>query len=287
MNVSVVIVHFESPEELDGCLAALGGAPGIAATVVVDNSQTESAQTSADILAQQHGARLLRSADGNIGFAAGCNFAVKDLDDSKFLLFVNPDARVDPSSVRSMVDALTADERLAAVNPIIRTTSGTVWFASGRLQRWLARLVQMPAAHPAEWPVNPTDWVNGCVLLVRTAAFREAGGFDESYFLYWEDVALSVRLHDLGWALGVVNDAEAVHRKQIGPDRSCKVSPVEIEHSVRSRLQFIRRELRWWQKATAYAYTPINLIRLSHRGRTAAGYGPSSAAALRGLRAPT
>lgn len=281
----MVIVNFESPNELDGCLSALEEAAHTGPLVVVDNSLTPGARQRTTDVTTNHRAKLIRPTGGNIGFAAGCNLGAADAGPCEYLLFVNPDARVAPRTIELLSDALGSDARLGAVNPVIRTASGAIWFSSGRLQRRLGRLVQESGEPRSARPVNPTDWVNGCVLLVRSSAFEQAGGFDESYFLYWEDVALSGSLEQHGWTIGVVAKAEAVHRKGLDLARTQAIEPAQIEHSVRGRLHYIRTELDRTEQLSALLYTPFNLIRLTQRGRHASGVIASARAALRGVRA--
>ena len=55
------------------------------------------------------------------------------------------------------------------------------------------------------------DWVSGACMLVRRRAFEQVGGFDEKYWMYWEDADICRRLHDSGWAVTLHPEATAHH----------------------------------------------------------------------------
>lgn len=233
--------------------------------VVVDNSLNKSNRDAAENVCHEAGVRLIRPGS-NLGFAAACNLAVREFGpDIDKLLFINPDARVSPEAINALEASLADDPQFAALNPTLYLPDASTWFAGGSLNRQLARLVQWGTTQGESDPVATTEWVNGCVLMVRRDAFLEVGGFDERYFLYWEDVVLSLRLREAGWRIGVLADASATHIRGEGGIPIDAISAAQLEHSLQSRLIFIRNELRGAEKGTALAYTSVNTLRLVHR----------------------
>lgn len=281
MVVGVVIVHFESPTHLRQCLASLAGVG--AHTIVVDNSPTAASRRETDEICQEAGVRLLAQPT-NIGFAAACNLAVGEMQsDVDAILFVNPDARVEASTVEALSQYLDDNPTVGAVNPVIDLPDSSVWFSGGSLQRRFARVVQH-ITRPAQAQPNTTDWVNGCVLVVRRSAFEAVDGFDERYFLYWEDVVLSLRLREAGWDLAVIDDHSATHIRGEGGTSIDGISLPQMEHSLASRLLFIRNELNLAEKATALPYTVVNILRLAQRANLGGASGAEvTKAAGRGL----
>ena len=282
MSVGAVIVHFETPSELSDCLTSLKEQP-ITQTVVFDNSRTEQARDQTRLLCKEHEVSMFPSSH-NVGFAAGCNRAVAQLSSEvDYLLFVNPDAQLHEGTVAALLSYIAQEPTVGAVNPVIYLPDSQVWFSGGKLIRRLARLIQYSKAPNTSEPLN-TDWVNGCVLLARRAAFEQVRGFDERYFLYWEDVVLSLRLREAGWHLAVVPEAKATHLRGEGASAEA-ISLVQLEHSMRSRLQFVRRELSMDERATALPYTAVNFVRLVMRGRRGqASLVSGFKAACRGIR---
>jgi N-acetylglucosaminyl-diphospho-decaprenol L-rhamnosyltransferase len=94
--------------------------------------------------------------------------------------------------------------------------------------------------------VVPVDWVSGACFLVRRSAFEEVGGFDESYFMYAEDVDLCWRLGRNGWRVAYAPGAEVVHLQGRSTDRH----PYQmiLEHH-RSLLRFASRTSTGWRRA--------------------------------------
>jgi GT2 family glycosyltransferase len=85
--------------------------------------------------------------------------------------------------------------------------------------------VLLPAPLPDTQPASSVDWVSGSCVLVQREAFNDIGGFDERYFLYWEDADLCRRLRNAGWTIRFRPDARVVH---VGAQSSRTVKPLAI-----------------------------------------------------------
>lgn len=292
--VGAVIVHHEAPADLERCLDALRSAERAPdQIVIVDNSETAAAKAAAETLAA--GAEAVVVDPGsNVGFGAGCNRGVAALEGCDHYLFVNQDAEVGVDSLQILLDAVDTEPGRAAVSPLIVTAERRIWFAGGGYVPALARLTLPAFGEPSDLVLasgdsrigTDTDWLNGCALLVRAEAWDGVGGFDERYFLYWEDVDLSLRLVAAGWSLAVEPAAEVVHHREGVGDGLRSLSPLAIEHSVASRLLFLRHRLHWRHRLTAWPYTALNAVRIlalaaHHRGRP---LGPHLRAVASGLR---
>jgi GT2 family glycosyltransferase len=142
----------------------------------------------------------------NIGFGAACNVALRLLE-SEYALICNPDVRPAPDALAQLLDALDRAPHAAIAGAACdrpgharrsSTLAGNVWgFLPGFLQSRLAGI----AAEARVESEEPTavDYVVGAFMLCRVAALREAGGFDERFFLYSEEEDLCLRLRELGW----------------------------------------------------------------------------------------
>lgn len=214
MPVDVVIVAYNSAQDLDACLdgvAASGDAVG--RVVVVDNASPDDSAA----VAEAHPSRptVVRSAT-NRGFGAGCNLGFAETN-APFVLFLNPDAVPEPGAVDTLAATIAAAPRIGAVGarlvdprdetraaaagaePGLRSVAGHFLLVSrlpmaGRLFR---PLQLSDASRSAR-----VDWVSGGAMLVRREAFDAVGGFDERLFLYMEDVDLCRRLREAGWSVG-------------------------------------------------------------------------------------
>jgi GT2 family glycosyltransferase len=214
-TLSVLIVAWNSREELARTLPALLPELGEGdQLIVVDNDSSDATPAAVRELAPA--ARVVE-AGGNLGFAAGCN-AGGAVASGELLVILNPDAAPRPGwgeAIRrpwlqdrgwAAWQALVADaggaEINSAGNPIHFT--GIVW--AGGHGRPLAE------APPAgEVPV-----LSGACLAIPLATWRRLGGFPENFFLYHEDVDLSLRLRLGGGTLGIEPAAVVDHDYEFG-----------------------------------------------------------------------
>jgi GT2 family glycosyltransferase len=145
----------------------------------------------------------------NTGFGAGCNLGAACAV-GEILLFINPDCRFAGGTMMVIMEKLIADDKVAAVGPRLVNSAGAVEFSGlpffGILsdawvmaQKRLARISLLKSALTARfYHPRHVDWVTGGAMFVRRDAFTQVGGFDEDYFLYYEDADLCLRLHNIG-----------------------------------------------------------------------------------------
>jgi N-acetylglucosaminyl-diphospho-decaprenol L-rhamnosyltransferase len=225
-RVAVVIVTYNSAGVLSGCLASLvEGSDGVelSAVVVADNaSRDDSAQ-----IAAREGADVVRLGR-NAGYAAAINAGVASLDlaelDAVYVL--NPDCRLPPKSIATLIPALRrpgvgiAVPRMVnpdgSLQPSLRrmpTVGRAVIEAviggdrAGRIGR-LGELITDPRAYEQAGPVA---WATGAAMLISVPAIRAIGPWDESFLLYSEETEYALRAADLGWSLWYEPEAVIEH----------------------------------------------------------------------------
>lgn len=233
-TLSVLIVAWNSREELSRTVPALLTELGEAdELIVVDNDSTDGG--AAAVLAVAPDARVVRMGR-NVGFAAGCNAGAREAR-GDLLVVLNPDAAPLPgfgpairrpwlegrgwAAWQALVAEAGGTRINSAGNPIHFT--GLVW--AGGHGRPLGE-----APGPAEVPV-----LSGACLAVPLRTWRRAGGFAERFFMYHEDVDLSVRLRMEGGALGIEPAAVVAHDYEFG------ARPQKWRWLERNRLAFIVR----------------------------------------------
>ena len=203
---AVVVVAYGAPEVLRRTLAPLASTRGAdeRPVLVVDNSSSSQVRD----VCRDTGATYL-DAGRNGGFGSGVNLALSRLPDSGDVLLLNPDAVVTWADVDDLAAALHADPGLASVGPAQVDASGAsvrvAWPFPTPLGAWLEAvgLGRVRDRHPA--------YVIGSVLLLRGAALRQVGGFDERFFLYAEETDWARRATRLGWRHRVVPSVTALH----------------------------------------------------------------------------
>lgn len=213
VRVGIVTVAYRSDDVLPAFLAsAAGAASAPAISVVVDNDPDGPA--SAAELAKAAGASYV-ALPGNPGYGAGMNAGVAALPPSvEWVLLSNPDVVLHPKAIDVLIASAERDEHIGAVGPAVLNPDGTVYpsareVPSLRLGVGHALFVNLWQGNPwtrryrhdldgADIPRN-AGWLSGSCLLVRRRAFDQIGGFDDGYFMYFEDVDLGMRLGNAGW----------------------------------------------------------------------------------------
>lgn len=208
-RVVVVVVNWNGEEFLRGCLrSALDQeVDGGVEVVVVDNGSNDG---SVELVQREFpDVRLLHNEPNN--YAAANNRGV-ETGSGDYALLLNTDAQLRPGALRAMVEALDGEDRAAAVQPLVLYPDGRV-FTTGIRERedlyWVDR--DQGATERRGGGVQQVFGVSGCCALFRREAWREVGGQDEAFHMYYEDVDLSLRLRAAGWHCLYVPAAEVVH----------------------------------------------------------------------------
>lgn len=220
-RLTVVVVTWNSADVLGDCLASIELHGGGARVIVVDNA---SADATADLaLAKGSFVSLVRSEE-NQGFSKANNLALRMVE-TEFALILNPDARLTSSTIPQLFAA--ADRLPGAVAFGPKTVHGDsrpqvsfgpdLSLAAEVRQRRLVKGVK--SGEP--WALDElraltaeereVDWISGSCMLLRMTAARDAGFFDERYFLYEEDADLCLRLRRAGGKVMFVPSAVVIH----------------------------------------------------------------------------
>lgn len=230
-SVHVVIVNWNSGAQLKECLqsfeAVAGDDVALAGVTVVDNA---SADGSCEGLAAAPALplRLIRNAD-NRGFGAACNQAAAE-SDADFILFLNPDTRLMPGSLELPARYLGSPhhETVGIVGIQLLDPEGHVARNTARAPTSLSMvgnslgldrlgLAIFPPHFVTEWAhdeTRPVDQVMGAFFFVRREVFEAIGGFDERFFVYYEDLDFALRARAHGWSSVYLATAQAFHRGQ-------------------------------------------------------------------------
>jgi N-acetylglucosaminyl-diphospho-decaprenol L-rhamnosyltransferase len=220
VSVAVVLVTYESAEDLAACLGSLPAAAGPheLEVVVVDNASRDA---SAEI-ARRLGVKVLEN-PANLGLSRAIDIGAAATA-APWLLLVNPDTRLAPGSLARMLETAGADPTIGCVGPHLRNSDGSE-YPTGR--RFPSILVG--ALHGALGTV---------CMLVRREAYEAAGRFDAGYFMYFEEMDFCLRLAKAGRRVVYDPGAEVTHMLG-GSTRSAPYRKVWNHH--RSALRFYRR----------------------------------------------
>jgi GT2 family glycosyltransferase len=245
-GVGAVIVTFNSADTVGRTLRSVVDA-GVDRIVVVDNGSTDGTTELVERLAVG-GLELLRS-PRNLGFGAGCNAGASALPAmATRVLFLNPDAALEGGALDRLSVHLDAHPSCALVAPRMRDERGPLTSAGRRptlrselrssWPRSLHRFLPLRNLPPDYAISGPVDTVEGACMLVDRAAFVDVGGFDERFFLFFEEVDLARRLQERGRTADLCADAWCDH--VVGGSRA------SVPHA--GRAAYVRSTVRYLEK---------------------------------------
>jgi hypothetical protein len=228
VSLEVVVVSHGAEALLRRCLASLREHPPARAAMRVTVVDSGSPDGTPEMVAREFPeARLLR--EGNIGFSAANNLALRE-SDADAVLLLNPDTEVYAGTLDAALARLAVDARIGMVGVKLVTASGELDHACkrsfptplaalahfsglGRRDGAGAALSQYRATQLGDDEPGEVDAVNGAFMLCRRAAVREVGLLDEGYWLYMEDLDWCHRFWDAGWKVFYEPAGVALHVK--------------------------------------------------------------------------
>jgi N-acetylglucosaminyl-diphospho-decaprenol L-rhamnosyltransferase len=222
-QLAAVIVYFRTPARLIACLDGLRGQTALPdEIVVIDNSSVLDAVDERPAPGEDW--RWVR-AERNLGFGAACNLGAQ-VTHSDHVLFLNADVALCEQACERLLLAAEADPDIGVVGPRICQADGTIELSArafptvatgllGRaslLTKILVAMNRTPARlSAARGRSGRVDWISGACMLIRRRAFEQIGGFDENYWMYWEDADICRRLKERGWDTTLCSEAQAQH----------------------------------------------------------------------------
>lgn len=270
-SLVIVVVNWNSGTQLRECLASIDRSAthlptdnSLQEVVVVDNASDDGSDRALSIACTP--LRLLRN-PVNRGFAAACNQGAAGAT-ADLILFLNPDTRLFDNSLAvplaHLADPAHARTGIAGIQMI--NESGHVARSCARFPTashfayqalGIDRLLPERAHAMREWDhadSRPVDQVIGAFFLIRRALFEQLGGFDERFFVYFEEVDLALRARQAGWRSMYFADAQAFHK---GGGTSDQVKAQRLFYSLRSRLHYGQKHFGLLQRLTLVLVTAV------------------------------
>ena len=263
--LAVIAVTYSPGRHLGELIASLPDATeGSTLLICADNGSRDGVPEAA---AREHANVEFLPTGGNIGYGAAINAAVEALAQRRaagevnpeYFLVVNPDVRLSPGSVDKLLHCAAASPGAGAVGPRIEEADGSAYPSARQVPGLINGIGH--ALLGDVWPANPftasykkgadmdtqrtAGWLSGACLLVRWEAFDAVGGFDERYFMYFEDIDFGDRLHRAGWENLYCPSSVIFHDQGHVAGKYNKVT-VPAHHESAYRFQR-DRHASWWQ----------------------------------------
>lgn len=248
MKIVAVVLNWRRADDTIACVRALDAGE----VIVVDNASGD--DSIERISAACPGAQVLAH-HTNAGYAGGNNVGIAAALERgpDAVAILNNDVVVQPGALSIMAEHLRGSTGIVAPLSLLADTPGVIDFYTARVDlrnmALLARGRDEPEPDPPLTEPVPTDYATGSAMLIEARLLRKLGGFDERFFLVWEDVDLSLRARAAGARILVVPRARVRH----GRSRSFGIdgSPLYKYFFVRNSFLVVDEHVRWpWRKRT-------------------------------------
>jgi len=264
-HLPVVIPSYENPDALCRCLESLNSARGLhlEPIVVDDHSRDDTVQ---ELRSRFPGCELLVN-ERNLGFAATCNVGFRRAfaRGAEFVLLLNQDTIITPELPSHLLEFMRAHESAAVVGPKTYSLDDTddsqrrVLYA-GSWRGLLPLQQRVPGIERADTELSAepvqTDYVWGHGMMLRCAALRKTGGFDEEFPMYFEDLDLCLRLRARGFEIWCDPRATMWHDQPDGA-RAMHSEYWRWAYKVRSMTVFHRKH---YGRLASRLLTPLNCL---------------------------
>jgi GT2 family glycosyltransferase len=267
ISTTAVIVHFYGGSAIDACVRSLlAGTKVPARIVVIDNGSDPGWEA---VFQRDFPGVLVVRNPRNLGFAGAlpgtaATYATGPDTSEAALLVLNQDAEVDRACLARLEEALR-HPGIGIVCPVVVDHHGRLWASGGAIHPVTARAQNVVRVHDATHTgtLADVDYAPGCAMLVRAEVWRQAGGLEARFFMYFEDADLAVRVRKLGYR--VVCDRGAVCRHEGSSAAGGEYEPFQSYFRLRNRVLFVSRNFGLVRRTIFCLLLPLLLIRDAYR----------------------
>jgi GT2 family glycosyltransferase len=219
-SLSIIIVSYRCWSRLDACLKSIvSQQTGNIEIIVVDNNSDDG---QAQLFMANHPQVRFILQDTNAGFAQACNRGARDAQ-GDWLLFLNPDTILQPNTLEPLIQKVNQEPSWKLIGIKQLNDHGKDTHPHGLFLKWwnvwgpvrsLERLIKgskFSKQYLSTTPIAFPDWISGAFVLIRKNDLNELGGWDERFWMYFEDMDLSKGAADRGWLRVMYNELHCVH----------------------------------------------------------------------------
>lgn len=264
-NIDIIIVNWNAAHQLRECLDSIVDSDrhsfSLDRVIIVDNASTDRSLES--IQSIDLPIDLIRNLE-NKGFGVACNQGAA-ISKSDYLLFLNPDTRLFKEALDKAIDFIHGGSisKVGAVGIQLIDSQGHIQRNCARFPRplnfWCSILGIDKILSNKFTSYLMTDWnhqnsqivdhVMGAFYLIAGKTFRSVGGFDQDFFVYFEDLDLSYRLHQQGFSSYYLADIKSFHK---GGGTSDSIKATRVFYSIRSRILYASKHFSWFNATTIF-----------------------------------
>jgi GT2 family glycosyltransferase len=267
VSLSIIIVNYNTDVYLDKCLSSIIKLIENVEyeIIIIDNN---SPIREIEELSRKYKFAKFIFRNVNDGFGAGCNYGAK-IAVGKYLAFVNPDIIFYKNVFNELINVFEEDDKLGVCSPIFidsqnkisftfNTFPDIIWefyeFIGKGYERRIKKLLSNENIIEKSKSPYYVDWVTGACMIVKKEVFNKVEGFDKSFFLYYEDVDLQLKISKLGYRNAILPSCSVFHSV------NCSTKSLEGENIYIYNMY--KSKLIYYKKNTTFAYSLF--IRLFH-----------------------
>lgn len=260
--IDIIIVNYKSTEYLIKCIESIyRHLDGVRINIYIQDNETNNSIGAVENRFRE--VKIQRNTK-NLGFGAAINQALRKCH-APYIVLLNPDTILPDGSLKKAIEFLSANRKIGVIGPRIYEQDGSIQGSARRYPTPWTSIFGRKSPLTRLFPKNPitkkeflcfdcvnseeieVDWVSGACMIIRREAIHRIGGFDERFFLYWEDTDLCKRIKEAGWRVVYFPKAQIYH--SVGKSSETK--------AIRSIFHFHRSCFRLFVK---HSKMPINLL---------------------------
>ncbi len=208
-NFTIIIIAYNSQDCIESCLKSIAGQKIESNILIIDNDSTDNTWKKLQKIRKPNITLIKNKV--NDGFAKAVNqglgYASKNFGSSLFLL-LNPDAILDDKCLETLIREISSEKKLGLCSPIIKDPDNEkIIFQQGQINWW-----KINTTHSNQ-DQTKSDYLTGCCLLIKKTVLDKIDGFDERFFLYYEDADFCLRTRQAGFKIKTISEAVCFHKE--------------------------------------------------------------------------
>ena len=222
-SFSIILVNYNGSHFLHKCLNSIQkfGDFNNSEVIILDNASTD---ISTNIVANNFPLFKMICSETNLGFGKANNLAVKS-SGGEYLLFLNTDTVLMENTPKILLDYLSLNKNIGIISPQVTFDNGRYQLSSGNLPNLFTEFVDkirysfdnrfhnfLSKFYEEKYStVKEVGWATGACMMMRRDVFERVGGFDESFFMYFEDKDICKRVKELGYKVIYYPETTIIH----------------------------------------------------------------------------
>lgn len=240
-----MVIYNNPPEMIRNAAISFLNSDSSVQLTIVDNSPTPALHAAFNGLAVEY-----HFNGKNVGYGRGHNWAIQRVQNSRYYLILNPDLIVHSATIKSLIDFMDKNSDVGMVCPKVLNEDGSIQSLNKRyptvydlfMRRFLPQKLHGMLKNRLAWyetrdigyeTIHDVEFMSGCFMFCRTSALKAVGGFDERYFMYFEDCDLGQKLQNAGYRTVYFPHATVTHLWERASHKSIKMACVLIANMFR------------------------------------------------------